>query len=39
MEHAFQLLNTKLNANRLTNKQKLKVAAVKAPQRISGEEM
>lgn len=35
---AFELLNTKVNAERPKNKQLLKVAAVKACRRISGEE-
>ncbi len=35
IEHAFYLLKTKLKAERLTNKQQLKSAAVKAWQSIT----
>ncbi len=38
IEHAFHLLKTKLNAERPTNKQQLKSAAVKAWQSITKEE-
>ena len=38
IEHAFHLLKTRLKAERPTNKQQLKVAAVKAWQSISREE-
>ncbi|MCI4387611.1 hypothetical protein PGIGA_G00076200 [Pangasianodon gigas] len=38
IEHAFHLLKTRLKAERPTNKQQLKVAAVKARQSISREE-
>lgn len=30
MQHAFELMNTNLKVERLTNKQQLRVAAVKA---------
>jgi len=38
IEHAFHLLKTKLKAERPTNKQQLKSAAVKAWQSITKEE-
>lgn len=39
MEHAFNLLKTKLKTKRPTKKQQLKAAEVKARQSISNEEI